>query len=539
MDDRPDPLLRTRALPAGQEWWKRAVFYQLSPRSFQDTDGDGVGDLGGVLRRLAHLDWLGVDAVWLCPIFPTPNADFGYDISDYTGVDPQLGTIDQLDELIARLHERAQRLLLDFVPNHTSDQHPWFQESRSSRDNPKRDWYVWRDARPHGSPPNNWLSRFGGSAWEWDEATGQFYYHAFLKQQPDLNWANPEVRAAMHKVLRFWLDRGVDGFRVDASAVLAEDPLLRDDPPNPDAGSQPPPEAHIRAFSDNRPETLGWIEEIRKVVDEYPDRVLLAEVQTADGQLAAFHGSAEHPRFHMPLNYRLLDVSWDAASLHAGIDRYLRDLPEGAWPNWVLGSHDKPRIRSRVGADQAANAAMLLFTLPGSPVFYAGDEIGMPDVEVPTELATDPFERLIPGWGLNRDPHRAPFRWDASEKAGFTTGEPFLPVGGDLKGWNLADQKAAPRSLLQLYRQLIELRHRLPVLRDGRYEPLAGDPEVLSYRRVGRGQVLTVALNLTAEPRAIATPPRAHVLLSTCLDREGAAPPQLELRPHEGVVLLG
>ena len=410
MDDRPDPLLRTSALPAGQDWWKRAVFYQLSPRAFQDSDGDGVGDLGGVLRRLSHLDWLGVDAVCLGRVFPAHDAGSTDDISSWMAVDPQLGTIDQLDELIARLHERAQRLLLDLPPN--------------------------------------------------------------LPSEP----VDPKARAALRQVAHFWLDRGIDGFRLSARAP-----------------------------------TPGWTGEIRAVVDQYPGRVVLGEAEAGD-----------HSRPQMPLNPALVETPWDAASLNGAIDGYLRSLGEAAWPNWMLDGPGRPRVRSRLGSGQAANAAVLLLTLPGSAVFQAGDEIGMADLEAP-----------------EHNPNPAPFRWDATEKAGFTTGEPFAPVGGELKGWNLADQKAAPRSLLQLYRRLIELRHRLPVLQDGRHERLGGDPEVLSYRRVGRAQVLTVALNLTAETRTIATPPRAHVMLSTCLDREGAAPTALELRPHEGVIFSG
>ena len=521
----------------GVNWWKHAVFYQLAPRSFQDSGGDGVGDLGGILRRLDHLDWLGVDAVWLCPIYPTRAIDFGYDIIDHTAVDPQMGTMQQLDELISRLHAKGKRLLLDFVPNHTSDWHPWFLESRSSRDSRKRDWYIWRDAKADGSPPNNWLGRLGGGSWAWDEATGQFYYHAFLKQQPDLNWRNPEVRAAMHQVMRFWLKRGVDGFRVDASAVLAEDTLLRNDPPNPDADDRPPPEANLRAFSDDRPETLAWAAEFRSVLDEFPGRVLLAEVQTAEGRLGGFYGDAVHPRYHMPLNYRLIGTAWDSPSLNAGIDTYLRQLPEGGWPNWAQGSHDKPRVRSRVGPGQAANAAMLLFTLPGTPIFYAGDEIGMADIPIPPEEVVDPLEKQVPGWGLNRDPHRAPFRWDAGRNAGFTTGEPWLPIGPDLKGWNVADQKADPRSLLQLYRRLIALRQTLPTLQHGRYEPEVLDQKVLSFRRISPGRTLLIALNLTPEARRIPAPAGAQVLLSTRMDREGRAPQDLELRPNEGLIL--
>jgi alpha-glucosidase len=288
----------------GFEWWKRSVFYQIFPRSFQCSDGDGEGDLPGIIARLDYLVWLGIDAVWLSPIHPSPFLDGGYDISDFTGVAPAFGTLDDFDRLLERLHARGIRLILDFVPNHTSDQHAWFQESRSSRANPKRDWYVWADPRPDGGPPNNWLSRFGGSAWEWDATTGQYYYHAFLKEQPDLNWRNRHVRQAMAQVLRFWIRRDVDGFRVDASAVLVEDDQLRDDPPNAEYhDGMPPPEKFRRVFTDDCPETLGYLTYLRQVIDELPDRVLVGEVQGATDRIARFYGDQQCPRFHLPLNF--------------------------------------------------------------------------------------------------------------------------------------------------------------------------------------------------------------------------------------------
>jgi alpha-glucosidase len=292
-------------------WWQRDAIYQVYPRSFQDTNGDGIGDLSGLIARLDYLAWLGIGAVWLSPVYRSPMADFGYDIADFTSIDPLFGTLEDFDRLLEGLHARGMRLILDFVPNHTSNQHAWFTEARSSRTNSKRDWYVWSDAGADGGPPNNWLSRFGGSAWEWDEPTGQFYYHAFLKEQPDLNWRNPELRRAMADVLRFWLARGVDGFRVDASAVLIEDALLRDDPPNPQADEQtPPPERLTRRFTDDRPETLECLAEFRRVVDSFPDRVLLGEVQGETDRIARFYSTDHQRLLHLPLNFLLLDTPW-------------------------------------------------------------------------------------------------------------------------------------------------------------------------------------------------------------------------------------
>jgi alpha-glucosidase len=534
--DMHDGTKRDRA--ARQGWWKYCAIYQIYPRSFQDSNGDGVGDLPGLLARIDHLSWLGVGAVWLSPVYRSPMLDFGYDVSDFTDIDPLFGTLADLDRLTGALHRHGIRLILDVVPNHTSDRHPWFLESRGSRNNPKRQWYVWGDPAPDEGPPNNWLSRFGGSAWEWDEGTGQYYYHAFLREQPDLNWHNPEVRRAFAEVLRFWLRRGIDGFRVDASAVLAEDALLRDDPPNPEFdGDTPPPERFKRVFTDARPETMGYLEEMRAVVDAFPDRVLLGEVQGGIARIGGFYGG-ERPRFHLPLNFLLLDTTWDAASLAAGIDQYLNALPEGAWPDWILGSHDKPRIASTIGIAQARVAAMLLFTLPGTPIFCAGDEIGQPNAEIPPERVRDPFEIHVPGHGLNRDPERAPMRWHAGDKAGFTTGEPWLPLGDHIAERNVATQRRDERSMLSLYRRLIALRRREPALLAGCYAPRRGPADVLLFERRSTGDRLLVALNIGSEDQLVQIGGEAVVRLSTHLDRaEERVVSALRLRPAEGVVL--
>lgn len=518
------------------EWWKHAVVYQVAPRSFHDSNGDGIGDLGGLLERMDHFSWLGVDAVWLCPIYPTPNRDFGYDVSDFCALAPEMGTMEQLDELIARLHERDIRLLLDFVPNHTADDHAWFRASRSSRADPQRDWYVWRDGAANGGAPNNWLSRFGGSAWEWDEGTGQYYYHAFLKEQPDLNWYNPSVRAAMHDVLRFWLRRGVDGFRVDAAAVLAEDDLLRDDPPDPEAEEMPPPGRLKRAYSDDRPETLGYIEEIRAVVDEFPDRVLLAEVDVASGDPGRFYGF-DTPRFHLPLNYVLLDCSWEPDALGAEIDAYFASVMSHGWPNWVIGSHDKPRIASKIGYDKVGIAAVLLFTLPGTAILYQGDEIGMPDVEIPRDRVRDPFALRVPGFGLGRDPHRVPMRWSPGPNADFTTGEPWLPMGAIESGSTVAEQAADEMSLLHLFRRLIRFRHSALCPRDS-FRPWRNQAGVMLFERHGRAGRHLVAANLSGGRRLLDLKLRGTVAISTRPDREATRlDGPLELKRDEALVL--
>ena len=334
-------------------WWQQGVFYQIYPRSFQDTNADGVGDIRGIIDRLPYLLTLGIDAIWLSPIFPSPMADFGYDISDYTGVDPLFGTMADLEALLDVAHAAGLKVILDLVPNHTSDQHPWFVESRHSTKNPKRDWYIWRDPAPGGGPPNNWLSEFGGSAWQYDAATRQYYYHAFLSQQPDLNWRNPAVRHAIHDVMRFWLRKGVDGFRVDVIWHLIKDAEFRDNPPNPAfREGRPPHERILPIHSADQPEVHDVIAEMRRVIDEYDGRVLIGEIYLPPDRLVAYYGK-NLGGAQLPFNFALLSAPWNARAIEKIIHDYEAALPAGAWPNWVLGNHDRPRVASRVGRDQA------------------------------------------------------------------------------------------------------------------------------------------------------------------------------------------
>jgi alpha-glucosidase len=528
--------------PAHRPWWESAVIYQVYPRSYQDSDGNGIGDLPGIERRLDHLAWLGIDAVWLSPIFPSPMADFGYDVADYCDVDPLFGTLADLDRLIAAAHERGLRILLDYVPNHSSDQHPWFQESRSSRSNPRRDWYLWADPAPDGGPPTNWLSMFGGTAWEWDPATGQYYYHAFLPEQPDLNWRNPAVRAAMFDVLRFWLDRGVDGFRVDVLWHLIKDERLRDNPPDPawipgPAWGSWPYHALLPVYTSDRPEVHAIAAEMRAVVDEYGDRVLIGEIYLPVERLVAYYGThPDRPGVHLPFNFQLITLPWQAEVLGAAIESYERHLPNHGWPNWVLGNHDNTRIASRVGDAQARVAAMLLLTLRGTPTLYAGDEIGMTDVDVPEPLRRDPALAVD---GRGRDPHRTPMRWDGRPGAGFTSGQPWLPIG-DGREPNVADQRRDPRSMLSLHRRLLALRRAEPALAIGDWSPLAASAGLLAYERSVPGRRLAVALDLggAGADVALSSPGTGEILLSTALDREGeAVTGGVTLRPNEGVIL--
>ena len=520
------------------EWWQRGVIYQIYPRSFADSNGDGVGDLNGFTGRLDYLAWLGVDAVWLSPICPSPMADFGYDISDYTGVDPLFGTLADFDRLVAEAHGRGLKLILDFVPNHSSDRHAWFAESRSSRTNPKRDWYIWRDPKPDGGPPNNWLSNFGGSAWTFDETTGQYYYHAFLKEQPDLNWRNPALRAAMHGTLRFWLDRGVDGFRVDVIWHMIKDDQFRDNPRDESftPGDNPYHEFQ-ETYTTDRPEVHEIIAGMRAVLDEYPERMMVGEIYLPIDRLATYYGEGGRGA-HLPFNFQLVTLPWDAETIATAVDDYEAALPTYGWPNWVLGNHDRPRIASRAGDAQARVAAMLLLTLRGTPTMYYGDELGMTDVPIPPELVHDPLEKNVPGLGLGRDPIRTPMPWDAGKNAGFSIAAPWLPLHADAAVRNVAVERDDPGSILSLYRQLLALRRASPALEIGTYARAPAIAGTFAYRRQHWDEHFLIALNFTGEPQTIAIESGGRIVLSSRLDRCGeTVAGTLVLRPDEGVIV--
>ena len=520
-----------------KDWWRRAIFYEIYPRSFQDSGDDGVGDLRGIRARLPYLKDLGVDALWLSPIFPSPMADFGYDISDYCGIDPLFGTMDDFDSLLAAAHESGLKLILDLVANHTSDQHPWFIESRSLRDNPKRNWYIWRDGG-RGGAPNNWLSEFGGGGWEYDAATGQYYYHAFLAEQPDLNWRNPEVRRAIYDVMRFWLARGVDGFRVDVIWHLIKDAEFRDNPPNPHyVEGRPPHERLLTQYSTDQPEVHQAVAEMRRVIDEFDHRVLIGEIYLPLHRLVAYYGN-DLAGAQMPFNFALLSTLWSARSIEHIIAEYEHALPPGAWPNWVLGNHDRPRVASRIGDDQARVAAMLLLTLRGTPTLYYGDEIGMRQRAIAPHQVRDPFEKNVPGIGVGRDGCRTPMQWDATRYAGFSMALPWLPLAEEFAYENVADLGADAHSILSLYKALIALRRKLPQLVIGAYEPLAAQGDLLLYRRSDGTSRVTVALNFGANPVSAAIGCEGEILLSTFLDRQGeAVKGVLDLRGNEGIVI--
>ena len=506
-------------------WWQDGVIYQIYPRSFQDSNGDGVGDLPGIESRLDYLVELGIAALWISPFYPSPMADFGYDVADYTAVDPLFGTLADFDRLIAAAHDRGLKLLVDFVPNHSSDQHPWFLESRSSRDNPKRDWYLWRDPAPGGGYPNNWMSNFGGSGWTFDEPTGQYYYHSFLTQQPDLNWHNPAVREAIYAALRFWLDRGVDGFRMDVLWLLIKDAAFRDNLPNPDW--RPGASSFwsiLPTYTADQPETHQIVAEMRAVLDAYPERVLIGEIYLDVHDLVRYYGTDLNGVLtgaQMPFNFHLIQTEWNADRIADLIREYEAALPNSAWPNWVMGNHDQSRVASRIGSLQARAAAMLLLTLRGTPTLYNGEELGMSNGRIAPDQIQDPAEKNQPGIGMGRDPERTPMLWDTTDGAGFTTGTPWLPLNSDRIQINAATESADPRSMLTLYRRLLALRREHPALHAGSIENIWTDKGVLAYTRALGNERFQIVLNLTDDIQTIHCEP-GNIVLTTILDGEGA-----------------
>ena len=524
-------------------WWQEGVIYQIYPFSYMDGNGDGYGDLPGIVGKLEYLQWLGVDAIWLSPIHPSPLADWGYDVSDYRAIHPTLGTMEDFDRLLAACHERGMKLILDLVPNHTSDQHAWFAESRSSRDNDRRDWYLWRDPARDGGPPNNWLSVFGGPAWTRDEATGQYYLHTFLREQPDLNWRNPAVQQAMLDVMRFWLDKGVNGFRVDALSYVIKDAGFRDNPANQDFNEKEMPDYYrlIPTNSADQPEVHEIVAAMRKVVDDYEERLLIGEIYLPVEELVDYYGLNSNTGVHLPHNFQFILLPWRAVDLFYGINRYEACLPEFAWPNWVLGNHDKARVAGRIGLEQARIAALLLLTLRGTPTIYYGEEIGMQNVDVPPDRTRDPAEKIPNGKKLGRDPQRTPMQWSPEPNAGFTTGEPWLPLASDCGQVNVQRQSQDDKSMLTLYRRLLELRRKEPALRIGRYLPAGQKGNLFAFVRDHGDTSFLVAANLGPNRARLPMPQHldvtAEIVLSTGPERIGVKIGEyIDLKPNEGII---
>lgn len=532
------------ARTSSDTWWKHAVFYQIYPLSFADSDGDSYGDLPGVISRLDYLsDTLGVDAIWLSPFFKSPMRDWGYDVSDHTDVDPVFGRLGDAEELIARAHERGLRVIIDYVINHTSDQHPWFVESRSSLDSNKRDWYVWRDGRD-GGPPNNWVSVFSGPAWSFDEATAQWYRHTYLSEQPDLNWRNPDVVEAMFDVARFWLDRGVDGFRVDAAHQMMKDPAERDNPPTPHDYPRPYKDmgeydAFIHLYDFGHPDVHEIHRQLRKVTDSYQrDAVTVGEIHIFDlPEWASYYGD-DFDELNMPFNFQLMTADWDVASIRAIIESVLWHVPVGGWTNWTLGNHDEIRLASRVPEGHERLAALLLLTLRGTPFLYYGDELGMKQATIPSDQARDPWGSNVE-W-LSRDGARTPMQWDGGPNAGFAAEgtEPWLPVGPHHVTVNVAAELADPGSTLNLYRDLVRLRKEHRPLQIGSFlSHPASTEDVFAYRRESDAETVTVVLNFSEEERTIRAGRGEIVFSTTDRTRRGPSPEMVTLGPREGIVV--
>jgi len=532
------------ATPAtSRPWWRNGVLYQIYVRSFADSDGDGVGDLRGVLDKLDYLSWLGVDGIWLSPITPSPNADFGYDVADYLSVQPEYGDLADLDALVASANSRGIQVLIDLVPNHTSDRHAWFVDARSSKDAEHRDFYVWVDPKPDGSPPNNWVGCFGGPAWTLDETTGQYFLHNFLPEQPDLNWWCDDVRSAFDDILRFWWDRGIAGFRIDVCNMVVKDAHLRDNPPASDDdpfimqmfGQRP-------VYTSNRPEVHDVLRHWRRLADEYdPARVLLGETNVeALETLASFYGNG-HDELSLGFNFPFIESPFEATALRTVVESTESLLPPGSWPVWTGSNHDVSRLATRWAGghpDKVRLALLMLLTLRGTPVLYQGDEIGLTDVLLDLEEILDPVGlRFWPAY-RGRDPERTPMPWAGGPNGGFTVPgvTPWLPMG-DPSTCNVADQRHAPGSVLQFVRDVVAVRRQSPDLVAGDYTSLASPDLTWMWRR---GATTVVALNLSDDPIDVTSPaPYGQVVIGTDRSRDGIAVREtIGLKPWEGVVLV-
>jgi alpha-glucosidase len=526
--------------PTSPSWWHDGVLYEIYPRSFADANGDGIGDLEGIIAHLDHLEWLGVDGLWLSPVTPSPNADWGYDVSDYCGVDPAYGTLPVLDRLVAEAGRRGMQILLDLVPNHTSEHHPWFVDARSSPTSAHRHWYVWADPGPDGGPPNNWTAQFGGPAWTLDEASGQYYLHNFTVEQPDLNWWNPEVHQAFEDIIRFWWDRGVAGFRIDVCNMLIKDPELRDNPPATAEDSVMEQIFGQRfAYNANRPEVHGILQSWRRLADSYdPPRVLLGETDVHRLEmLPPFYGDGDN-ELHMAFNLPWLHADFRADALRRVVEETQRILPPGAWPVWTGSNLDTSRLATRWAGDDPGRircVLLILLTLRGTPVIYQGDEIGLPDAVLTKEELRDPVGRRYWPAATGRDPERSPLPWDEGPGRGFTTADaaPWLPLSTPT-GCSVSAQRGDPGSVLTFTRDLIALRRAHGDLHSGSYRSLPSPPDTWMWQR---GDRFATAVNLGEESVTVVGV-SGTVLIGTDRRHDGAVVEgTLTLDPGEGTLV--
>lgn len=481
-------------------WWKEGVIYQIYPRSFADGNGDGFGDLPGIIEKLDVLQELGIDGIWISPFFPTPDVDLGYDITDYCNVDPRMGTMADYDRLVEAAHRRGIHVIVDLVLNHTSDRHPWFIQSRSSRDNPYHDWYLWRDPKPGKKRPNNWASIFGGHGWEYDEHLDQYYFHMFYKEQPDLNWRNPAVVDEVRKIMRFWLDHGTDGFRLDVFGAYFKDAMFRDNPTKLGLRYFDRQE-HI--YDADQPEMMPWLREMRAIMDEKPGRYLVGETFFPNPEKAARYCGPG--LLHGTFNFELSNTPWSASKFAKAIQRWETVLAKNAWPTNFLSNHDQARAADRLahGEDdeRLKVAAAMLLTLRGTPYIYYGEEIGMRGPRIKRADIIDPLSKKYWPFYPARDKARSVAQWSGQEYAGFSPVKPAYPLHPNFTKRNVEAQRADPNSLFNFYKKLIHIRKELPALRQGKYQPVSDDPRViLAYLRQTEDQTVLVVLNMGGKP---------------------------------------
>lgn len=531
-----------------EPWYRSSTLYHIYVPSFADSNGDGFGDIRGIIDHLDYLSdqhgqSLGVGAIWLSPIYVSPMSDWGYDVCDHKAIDSRFGTMADFERLLKVVHDRGMKLLMDYVPNHTSVEHPWFKDARSARDSAKRDWYIWANPAADGGPPNNWLSHFGGPMWTLDEVTGQYYLHSFLPEQPDLNWRNPAVRQEMLGVLEYWLGKGVDGFRTDAVVALLKDERLRDDVPNPNysPGRSAPSEQYLRVHSAMQPGLNKVLGSFCEALAERQGSFLLTEAYlNVPGLHHLYEACQRHP-VHAPFNFNLMTLEWGAQTFRSFIDEYEASMGPEDWPNYVLSNHDRHRVASRVGSERARLLAMLQLTLRGLPVVYYGDELGLHDGSVSAQERRDVLESRMPGHGLGRDTERTPMPWNSENGAGFTTGKPWLPIDASARGLNVDLEEKDPDSMLNLYRHLIKLRNACPALSVGDYRSLQLETrQVFGYIRETEWQRFLIVLNFGTKEERLQLHGRAGAWIAGTHEvlGDGEVPAQniVTLKPYEGRV---
>lgn len=528
--------------PNGWVWWKHGVIYHIYPRSFYDSNSDGIGDIEGVIQKLDYLADLGISAIWLSPIYDSPNHDFGYDVRDYRKIHPTFGTLNDFKKLLSEAHKRGIRIIMDMIMNHTSIHHPWFVESSSSKNNPKRDWYIWKNAK-NGKAPNNWKSAFIGSAWEWHEESGQYYMHSFLKEQADLNWRNEEMEKAFFKEIKYWLDLGVDGLRLDVVNLIIKDKKFRDNPPVFRFINR-----QVQLYTRNRPASYKIVRKLRKLLDKYEDKMAVGEIYTTppgSPDVAASYLGKGDDALHLTFDFSLIFRRWNARSYYLAIRRWMNFIPKKGWPCFVFSNHDLHRSINRLGVganknEKAKITATLLLTMKGTPFIYYGEEIGMPNVKIDRKDIMDPLGKRY--WPIysGRDSARTPMRWTSEANAGFSKVRPWLPIGDDYEEVNVEQQKAEADSIFKVYKRLMKLRNENEILQKGKWVPvLKGQKGVLAYYRDFKKERILVALNFTAKTKNIYANNGSiwKVLFSTHRDENDFLCRKTELEPYEALVL--